>query len=94
MQESQLLPEHGPARGKGDALWRSLAATDGEIVVFLDSDTEGFDDRFLRGLLGPLLAEPDGRVRRRAPSGARSSSATRPCPTAAAASPSWSRGRC
>ncbi|MDO8184211.1 glucosyl-3-phosphoglycerate synthase [Conexibacter sp. JD483] len=58
VQESSLLPEHGPARGKGDALWRSLAATDGELVVFLDSDTEGFDDRFLRGLLGPLLAEP------------------------------------
>lgn len=57
VQESQLLPEHGPARGKGDALWRSLTATDGEIVVFLDSDTEGFDDRFLRGLIGPLLAE-------------------------------------
>jgi glucosyl-3-phosphoglycerate synthase len=58
LQESEVLAEHGPARGKGDALWRSLAVTDGEIVVFLDSDTEGFDDRFLRGLLGPLLAEP------------------------------------
>lgn len=58
VQESSLLPEHGPARGKGDALWRSLAATDGDVVVFLDADTEDFDDRFLRGLLGPLLAEP------------------------------------
>jgi glucosyl-3-phosphoglycerate synthase len=58
VQESEVLAEHGPARGKGDALWRSLAVTSGEIVVFLDSDTEGFDDRFLRGLLGPLLAEP------------------------------------
>lgn len=58
VQESELLAEHGPARGKGDALWRSLAATSGEIVVFVDSDTEGFDDRFVRGLLGPLLQEP------------------------------------
>lgn len=58
VQESEVLAEHGPARGKGDAMWRSLAVTSGEIVVFLDSDTEGFDDRFLRGLLGPLLAEP------------------------------------
>lgn len=59
VQESEVLSEHGPARGKGDALWRSLAVTSGEIVGFLDSDTEGFDDRFLRGLLGPLLAEPE-----------------------------------
>jgi glucosyl-3-phosphoglycerate synthase len=58
VQESELLSDHGPARGKGDALWRSLAATDGEIVVFVDSDTENFDDRFVRGLLGPLLQEP------------------------------------
>lgn len=58
VQESELLAEHGPARGKGDALWRSLTATSGEIVVFVDSDTEDFDDRFVRGLLGPLLQEP------------------------------------
>jgi glucosyl-3-phosphoglycerate synthase len=59
VQESGLLSEHGPARGKGDALWRSLTATAGEIVVFVDADTENFDDRFVRGLLGPLLEQPD-----------------------------------
>jgi len=58
VQESELLSDHGPARGKGDALWRSLAATAGELVVFVDADTENFDDRFVRGLLGPLLEEP------------------------------------
>lgn len=58
VQESTVLADHGPARGKGDALWRSLAVTSGDVVVFLDSDTENFDDRFLRGLLGPLLEDP------------------------------------
>jgi glucosyl-3-phosphoglycerate synthase len=58
VQESDVLADHGPARGKGDALWRSLAVTGGDIVAFLDSDTENFDDRFLRGLLGPLLEDP------------------------------------
>lgn len=58
VQESDVLADHGPARGKGDALWRSLAVTSGDVVVFLDSDTENFDDRFLRGLLGPLLEDP------------------------------------
>lgn len=58
VQESAVLADHGPAQGKGDALWRSLAVTRGDVVAFLDSDTENFDDRFLRGLLGPLLQEP------------------------------------
>lgn len=58
VQESEVLAEHGPARGKGDALWRSLAVTSGDVVAFLDADTENFDDRFLRGLLGPLLEDP------------------------------------
>lgn len=58
VQESEVMAGHGPARGKGDALWRSLAVTRGDVVAFLDSDTENFDDRFLRGLLGPLLQEP------------------------------------
>ena len=58
VQESEVLAEHGPARGKGDALWRALSVTDGELVAFLDADTENFDARFLLGLLGPLLEEP------------------------------------
>lgn len=58
VQESAVLPEHGRACGKGDALWRALAVTAGDVVVYLDSDTENFDARFLLGLLGPLLQEP------------------------------------
>ena len=48
----------GPALGKGDAMWRALAATDGEIVCFLDGDTADPDPRHLLGLLGPLLRDP------------------------------------
>ncbi len=57
LQESDLLPEHGPARGKGDAMWRALAATGGDLVAFLDADTEDFAPAYLLGLLGPLLVE-------------------------------------
>ena len=56
-QESELLCEHGRALGKGDAMWRGLAATRGEIVVFADTDTEDFHEGFLLGLIGPLLRE-------------------------------------
>lgn len=57
-QEADLLPQFGPVQGKGDALWRALSVTEGEIVVFVDSDTEGFSESFVCGLVGPLLEEP------------------------------------
>jgi glucosyl-3-phosphoglycerate synthase len=59
VQESDLLREYGPARGKGDAMWRGLAATDSEIVVFADTDTQDFHEGFLLGLIGPLVCDPD-----------------------------------
>jgi glucosyl-3-phosphoglycerate synthase len=58
VQENDVLSEHGPAQGKGDAMWRGLAASESEIVVYADTDTEGFDERFLLGMVGPLLCEP------------------------------------
>jgi glucosyl-3-phosphoglycerate synthase len=59
VQESEVLPERGPARGKGDALWRAVHATHGEVVAFVDADSAGFDARFVLGLLGPLLTDDD-----------------------------------
>lgn len=53
--QDDLLPEHGPALGKGDAMWRGVAATTGEIVAFLDADTRDPAPVHLLGLLGPLL---------------------------------------
>jgi glucosyl-3-phosphoglycerate synthase len=59
LQEDDLMPSFGPCRGKGDAMWRSLSATTGEIVTFVDADSEDFDERMLTGLLAPLFARPD-----------------------------------
>ena len=58
VQESELMPDLGPAIGKGDAMWRALSVVRGDIVLYLDADTEGFDERFVRGMVGPLLADP------------------------------------
>ncbi len=58
-QEDELLADYGPSQGKGDAMWRGLAATSSEIVAFADTDTEDFHEGFLLGLLGPLLCDPD-----------------------------------
>jgi len=54
--QDDLLPEHGPALGKGDAMWRGLAATTGDVVAYLDADTRDPAPVHLLGLLGPLLA--------------------------------------
>ncbi len=50
-----LMPELGPVLGKGDALWRSLRVLKGDVVCFLDADSEHFGAHFACGLLGPLL---------------------------------------
>ena len=57
-QEAQLLPEFGQVLGKGDAMWRALAVAEGELIVYLDSDTRGFEPHFATGMLGPLICEP------------------------------------
>lgn len=56
-QEGELLTEFGPPAGKGDALWRGLSVASGDIIVFVDSDSEAFDGSFVTGLVGPLLVE-------------------------------------
>jgi glucosyl-3-phosphoglycerate synthase len=57
-QEADLMPEFGPVLGKGDAMWRALSAVRGDVVVYVDGDTEQFGEHFVRGLAGPLLADP------------------------------------
>jgi glucosyl-3-phosphoglycerate synthase len=57
-QEAELLPAYGPVLGKGDAMWRAMSVLGGELICFLDADTESFSGHFLCGLLGPLLCEP------------------------------------
>lgn len=58
LQQDELLPEHGPALGKGDAMWRAVAHSRGDLVCFLDADTEDPHPHHLLGLLGPLLQDP------------------------------------
>jgi glucosyl-3-phosphoglycerate synthase len=59
--ESELLPELGSVLGKGDAMWRALSVLTGDVVCYLDGDTDGFDERFACGVLGPVLCEPGVR---------------------------------
>ncbi|MBA3328992.1 MAG: glucosyl-3-phosphoglycerate synthase [Solirubrobacterales bacterium] len=58
-RQSALLPEFGPVLGKGDAMWRALTVLRGDLVCFVDADSEDFGAHFALGLLGPLACEPD-----------------------------------
>jgi glucosyl-3-phosphoglycerate synthase len=58
VRRTDVLPDFPPRDGKGEVLWRSLAATTGDVVVFVDSDLSDFSSTFVTGLLGPLLTDP------------------------------------
>ena len=55
--QNELMPELGPVLGKGDAMWRSLHVLHGEVICFLDADSERFGGHFACGLLGSVLCE-------------------------------------
>ncbi|GAA2764915.1 glucosyl-3-phosphoglycerate synthase [Streptomyces paradoxus] len=54
-----ILPRLPAVPGKGEVLWRSLLATHGDIVCFVDADLRDFSSDFVSGIVGPLLTEPD-----------------------------------
>ena len=55
VHREEALPEVPPQPGKGEALWRSLAATTGDVIVFIDSDLIDPDPMFVPRLVGPIL---------------------------------------
>jgi glucosyl-3-phosphoglycerate synthase len=57
--QDQVLPEQPRMEGKGDVLWKGLAASTGDVVLFVDSDLRDFTTQFIVGLLGPLLCQDD-----------------------------------
>jgi glucosyl-3-phosphoglycerate synthase len=55
---AEVLPEAGSFPGKGEALWKSLAVTSGDLLVFIDADLTRWGPHFVSGLVGPLLTTP------------------------------------
>jgi glucosyl-3-phosphoglycerate synthase len=58
IRHADVLPRYGSYRGKGEALWKSLYETSGDLVVWADTDIIDWHPRFIYGTLGPLLVEP------------------------------------
>ena len=55
-----IAPALGSHPGKGEALWKSLLVTHGDLLVFVDADLTRWGPHFVTGLLGPLLAGQPG----------------------------------
>lgn len=54
-----ILPEAGAGAGKGNVMWRSLFASRGDLICWIDADISNFDTSLIIGLLGPLLVDPE-----------------------------------
>jgi len=62
VQATDVLHDVGSpndGHGKGQAMWKSLSESSGDLVLWCDADVTNFAPRFVSGLLGPLLTEPD-----------------------------------
>ena len=57
--DDEILTSQGPGKGKGEALWKSLFALKGDIIIWIDSDIKNIHPRFVYGLVGPLLVHPE-----------------------------------
>lgn len=58
VHRDSVFPEIPAVVGKGEAMWRGLGATQGDLVVFVDADLRSFTSAYILGLIGPLLANP------------------------------------
>jgi nucleotide-binding universal stress UspA family protein len=58
VQHPDVLSRYGSFVGKGEALWKSVHETSGDIIVWADTDVRNWHPRMVYGTLGPLLHEP------------------------------------
>jgi len=58
-RSAEVRPDLGTHPGKGEAMWKSLFVTTGDVLVFIDADLLDWDTHFVPGLLGPLLDDPE-----------------------------------
>jgi glucosyl-3-phosphoglycerate synthase len=56
---AEIRPDLETVPGKGEAMWKSLFVTEGEVIVFMDADLLDWDTHFVPGLLGPMLTRPE-----------------------------------
>lgn len=56
---SDIHRQYGKARGKGNALWASLLASHGDVVVWIDGDLTSFTSDWIVRLVMPFFKDPE-----------------------------------
>jgi glucosyl-3-phosphoglycerate synthase len=54
-----VRPDLAIGPGKGQALWKGLLCTTGDLVVYCDADLRDFRSEFVSALVGPMLVDPE-----------------------------------
>lgn len=52
---SEILPQQGTKRGKGENLWKAVYQLKGDIICYVDADIKNIHPRFATGLVAPLI---------------------------------------
>ena len=52
-----VMPSTGPGRGKGNVLWKSVAESTGDIIVWCDTDLTSFTPNYIVRMVTPLLTD-------------------------------------
>jgi len=52
---SDILPEVGDKRGKGENLWKAIHQLKGDVICYVDADISNIHPRFIYGLVAPLI---------------------------------------
>lgn len=52
---SDILPEVGDKKGKGENLWKAIYQLKGDIIVYVDADIKNIHTRFVYALVAPLV---------------------------------------
>lgn len=56
---SEILPEVGDKRGKGENLWKAIHQLKGDIICYVDADISNIHPRFVYGLVAPLIKQAE-----------------------------------
>jgi glucosyl-3-phosphoglycerate synthase len=54
----EVLPDLRAGGGKGNAMWKSLFACEGDVLCWVDADIRNFRADFVTRLVAPLLNDP------------------------------------
>jgi glucosyl-3-phosphoglycerate synthase len=54
-----VLADYGADGGKGQAMWKAVHVTSGDVIAFCDGDIANFGPEFVTGTVGPLLTRDD-----------------------------------